>query len=194
MIRAALRTLKTRGFTGTTARAIADTGGVNQALIFYHFGSVDRLLLASLDATSQDRLVRYREALRDVTRLSDVIEVMAGLYRDDVASGHVTAVQEMVAGGSSTPSLRKEVVARMEPWVAFAEEVLARVVGGTVVEKLLPIHDLAFAAVAFYFGIETLTNLDGNRAKADALFASGRRLAPIADAVLQSATWLGDEA
>ena len=82
----------------------------------------------------------------------------------------------------------------MEPWIGFAREVLARVLGGTVVEKMAPLDDLAFAAVALYFGIETITNLAGDRARAETLFAAGRRLAPIADAVLQSATWLGDTA
>ncbi|TMD18757.1 MAG: helix-turn-helix transcriptional regulator, partial [Chloroflexi bacterium] len=48
LVRAALTTLTQQGFSGTTARAIARTGKLNQALIFYHFGSVDRLLLAAL--------------------------------------------------------------------------------------------------------------------------------------------------
>jgi len=194
LIRAALKTLTQEGFFGTTARAIARSGKLNQALIFYHFGSVDRLLLAALDATSRDRLERYRTELAGITRLSDLVEAMARLYKEDVLSGHVTAVQEMVAGGSSMPALRKDVLARMEPWVEFAREVIARVTAGTVVEKLVPVDDLAFSSVALYFGIETITNLGGDRSRAETLFATGRRLAAIADALLQSATWVGDTA
>lgn len=194
LIRAALKTLTQKGFAGTTARAIAREGKVNQALIFYHFGSVDRLLLAALEATSQARLERYRTTLAEVTRLPDLVEATSRLYKEDVVSGHITAVQEMVAGGSAIPSLRKEVLARMEPWVAFARDMLRRILAGTVVEKLAPIDDLAFAGVAFYFGIETITNLAGDRARADRLFAAGRQLAPIADALLQSASWMGETA
>jgi AcrR family transcriptional regulator len=194
LVRAALKTLTQEGFFGTTARAIARSGKLNQALIFYHFGSVDRLLLAALDATSRDRLERYRTELAGVTRLSDLVEVMARLYKEDVLSGHITAIQEMVAGGSSMPALRKDVLARMEPWVDFAREVISRVTAGTVVEKLVPVDDLAFSSVALYFGIETITNLGGDRSRAEALFATGRRFAPIADALLQSATWIGDTA
>ena len=193
-MRAALKTLTQRGFTGTTARAIAREARLNQALIFYHFGTVDRLLLAALETTSHDRLARYREALDGVTRLADLAEAMSRLYKEDVVSGHITAVQEMVAGGSSIPGLRKEVLARMEPWVEFAREVLTRVLTGTVVDNLIPIDDLAFAAVAFYFGVETITNLAGDRARAEALFTAGRKLAPVADALLQSATWMGETA
>ncbi|MGD0455999.1 MAG: TetR family transcriptional regulator, partial [Solirubrobacteraceae bacterium] len=46
---AALETLKQRGFAGASAREIAGVGGFNQALIFYHFGSVQKALLAALD-------------------------------------------------------------------------------------------------------------------------------------------------
>ncbi|TMD66781.1 MAG: TetR family transcriptional regulator [Chloroflexi bacterium] len=194
LVRAALKTLTQEGFVGTTARAIARTGKLNQALIFYHFGSVDRLLLAALDATSQDRLNRYRAGLAQISRLSDLVEAMARLYKEDVISGHITAVQEMVAAGSSVPALRKEVLARMEPWIGFAKEVITHLTAGTVVDKLVPVDDLAFSAVALYFGIETITNLGGDRARAETLFATGRRFAPLADALLQSATWVGDTA
>jgi len=96
LVEAALTTLRTRGFPGTTARAIARTGKLNQALIFYHFGSLDRLLLAALDLTSARRLARYQSALADVTSITDAIDVMSRLYTEDVEVGHVAAVQEMV--------------------------------------------------------------------------------------------------
>lgn len=184
---AALRSLKERGFAASSARNIAAIAGVNQALVFYHFGGVHQLLLEALDATSSERLDDYREQLRGVSTLPDLIEVMAACYRADVSSGHVTAVQEMVAGACSLPALRREVMARMEPWVTFAEEVLTRIIGGSVVEALIPVRDVAFAAVAFYFGIEMLTHLDGDRSKAEALFRNGRRLAPIGELLLRAA-------
>ena len=41
IVAAAIETLKTDGFAGASARAIAKAGGFNQALVFYHFGSVN---------------------------------------------------------------------------------------------------------------------------------------------------------
>jgi AcrR family transcriptional regulator len=193
LVEAALATLRTRGFPGTTARAIGRAGKLNQALIFYHFGTLDRLLLAALDLTSARRLARYQSALKDVTSLTDAIDVMSRLYAEDVEVGHVAAVQEMVAGGSSVPGLRQEVVARMEPWVRFADSVIARLLKGSFLESVLPTGDFAYAAVALYFGIETLTHLDRDRSRAEALFETGKQLAPIADAMLASASWTGDQ-
>ena len=48
IVGAAIETLRTEGFGGTSARAIARIGDFNQALIFYHFGSVNGLLLEAL--------------------------------------------------------------------------------------------------------------------------------------------------
>jgi hypothetical protein len=79
----------------------------------------------------------------------------------------------------------------MEPWVRFAESVIARLLKGTFLEGVLPTADFAYAAVALYFGIETLSHLDGDRSRAEALFDTGKQLAPIADAMLTSATWTG---
>ena len=81
----------------------------------------------------------------------------------------------------------------MEPWVRFAEGVIARLLKGSFLESVLPTGDLAHAAVALYFGIETLTHLDGDRSRAEALFDTGRQLAPIADAMLAAASWTGDK-
>src|ERR1019366_7188605 len=55
IVDAALSTLTSTGYANTSVRAIATTGGFSPALVFYHFGSVDALLLAVLDRVSGDR-------------------------------------------------------------------------------------------------------------------------------------------
>src|ERR1700720_1396294 len=75
LIDAAIETLKSEGFSGASARAIAKRAGGNQALVFYHFGSVVDLLLAALDEVSARRLARYSAALGQVRNLSDLLAV-----------------------------------------------------------------------------------------------------------------------
>jgi len=72
----------------------------------------------------------------------------------------------------------------MEPWFAFAEEVVAGLLRGTPFDELVPTKELAYSFVALYFGVETLARLDGDRGKARALFESGARLAGLIDALL----------
>src|SRR5882757_3601390 len=69
---AALQTLRANGFAGSSARAIAHIGGFNQALIFYHFGSVQNALLAALDLISERRLADYGPAFETAGTASEL--------------------------------------------------------------------------------------------------------------------------
>src|SRR5579863_5611902 len=84
---AALETLKTRGFAGTSAREIAKAGGFNQALIFYHFGSVQKVLLAALDLVSERRMRAYKPAFEAAGTLSELATLAAAIYREDIDNG-----------------------------------------------------------------------------------------------------------
>lgn len=183
LVDAAIETLKEEGFAGASARAIGRRGDLNPALIFYHFGSVNDLLLAALDETSRRRMERYQEAVRDVDDLSRLIGVAADIYREDLESGHITVLAELIAGASSVPDLGPEIASRMEPWVQFAEAALGRVLRDTPMGQVLPVRDIAFAVVALYLGVELVTHLDGDRSRAESLFAvagmAGSLLAPL---------------
>src|SRR5213593_3487981 len=105
IVDAAIDALQAEGFSGATSRAIGRAGGFNQALIFYHFGSLDGLLLAALEQTSGERLARYRTALEPVRNVERLLEVTAELYEEDRASGHMTVVSQMIAGSLARPEL-----------------------------------------------------------------------------------------
>ena len=181
IVLAALETLKEEGFAGTSARAIARRGGFNQALIFYHFGTLPDLLLAALDHTSEERLARYRSELAGAATLTALATRMAVLYEEDRSNRHITAVQELVAGSSSNPELGREIVARLEPWVEFAESVVQRLLEGTPFASILPVKDVAYVGIALYMGMETLTHLDDDRARVAQLFTTAKDLAPLLD-------------
>lgn len=179
IVDAALETLKEEGFAGTSARAIARRGGFNQALIFYHFGTLNDLLLAALDRTSAERMRRYREAMSAPGGVEAKLRTAAELYREDLQSGHITVISELIAGSLARPDLGPEVVARMEPWIEFAEEAIAELVGGSVFEGLVRPRTMAFAVVALYLGVDLLSHLDRDHSRAEALFEVAARLAPM---------------
>src|SRR3954451_25458550 len=66
LVEAGIESLREDGFGGASARKVAARAGCNQALIFYHFGSVADLLLAALDEVSESRLSQYRTAVDGV--------------------------------------------------------------------------------------------------------------------------------
>src|SRR5271156_1826154 len=105
LVDAAVETLKADGFAGASARAIAERAGLNQGLIFYHFGSVANLLLAALDSVSALRMEQYGAALDRVGSPSELVDVAMAIFKEDLDAGHVAVLTEMIAGASSTPGL-----------------------------------------------------------------------------------------
>ena len=89
IVDATLQTLQEEGIVGASARAIARTGDFNQALIFYHFGSVDEAIVAAVGELSRRRLERYREPLMSVDNLTELIRVARELYENDRESGEI---------------------------------------------------------------------------------------------------------
>jgi AcrR family transcriptional regulator len=186
IVEAAVQTIKERGFAATSARAIAATGGFNQALVFYHFGSVNDLLIAALDRTSDLRMARYRAAIDPVGTLPELLAVAGEVYREDLAGGHIQVLAEMIAGASAVPELGPAIAARMQPWVDLTEEAVVRVTGGAGLEPLVPSRDLAFAIVSLYLGAAMLTHLAGDPAPAESLFRTGATLGPLLELVTLS--------
>jgi AcrR family transcriptional regulator len=179
IVDAALETLKRAGFAGTTSRAIAREGDFNQALIFYHFGSLDGLLLAALDQTSAERLQRYREAVDAAGTAEELAELAATVYAEDRDRGHMTVVSQMIAGSVARPELAREVVARMEPWIQLCEDALGKALAATPAAEVVPLRDLAYAVVTFYLGLNLLTHLDEDRERTEAVVARLQGLAPL---------------
>lgn len=170
LVEAAIAILKDHGFAGASARVIADRAGVNQGLVFYHFGSVMNLLLAALDAVSADRMARYEEAVAQVTSPAELVDVASSIFREDLDAGHVSVLVAMIAGASTTQGLGAEVARRIQPWKGFAQAAIEGALEGSPLRSVVPVDDLAFGVVALYLGMELLTHLDGVRAPADALF------------------------
>jgi len=185
-VAACLESLREDGYARTSARSIARRGGFGQALIYYHFEDLGALLLAALEKASTDRLRRYREELTDVRTVTELAERLTELYREDVAVGHVKAVQEVVAGVSASPERGRRVIDLLQPWHELAEATIQNLVAGTAFAPLVPAGDAAFAALALYMGMETMTHLDGDRAPGERLLEALRGLAPLADTIRES--------
>ena len=184
LVEAALETLKEKGYAGSSAREIARTGDLNQALIFYHYGSVQNLLLAALDFISERRLESYAPRFAAARDVGELAALAREIFAEDRSNGYVKVLGEMVGGGVSDPSLGTEVVARLEPWVSMVEEKLRELVAGSPLQAIVPARDVAFAIIALYLGIDMVSHLEGNDERAASLLDLGVRLAPLGSALL----------
>lgn len=184
ILQAALETVKREGFAGASARAVARAGGFNQALIYYYFGNLDELLLATLEETSRRRLASYRARMDEIRSLEDLARIGGELYAEDLQEGHIAVLTELLTAALPKPQMGPRIVAAMQPWVELAEDAITRVTRGTFAEAILPPRTLAHGLVAFYVGIEMLYHLDRDESRAEELFRLFGSLAAVAGPLL----------
>ena len=188
---ATLETLQEEGIVGASARAIARAGDFNQALIFYHFGSVDEAIVAAIGELSRRRLERYRDPLMAVDNLTDLIHVARDLYENDRESGEVTVLAQAFAGASRDPEMGPAMYDHIDSWNQLIAEVVDRAIaasplGDTPMAKMLPRQELAMAISALFLGVELMGQLDPERANTDRLFTSIAAMAQLAESLLES--------
>ena len=195
LVGAAIDALRETGFAGASAREIAGRAGVSQALVFYHFGSVNDLLLAALDEVSAVRMIAYRGLLEHATSVAALAESARSIFLGDLESGHVRVLVEMITGAQSVPGLGEQVAERLRPWRELAEEAMRRALGRSAAARLVPPADAARALVAGFFGLELLATLDGDREAALAVFDRAHSLARMLDVLggIRLPSWRTDE-
>jgi AcrR family transcriptional regulator len=191
IVAAALDALRENGIAGISARTIARQGGFNQALIFYHFGSVEGLLMAVARSESERRTALYAPALRDVGSLSELVAVARYLHEEEFKSGTVAALTQMLAGASRSEELARGVWDALEPWTALVGETIERLLADTPYAGILPAGDLTSAVAALFLGIELLTGLapagDDTGPGGGTLFTTMESVAALIDALLRVA-------
>jgi AcrR family transcriptional regulator len=183
---AALETLKAKGFHGASAREIAARGDFNQALIFYHFGSVENVLLAALELVNQRRMHSYSAAFEAAQSLPELAALGRRIYEEDLDNGYVIVLGELVTAGASRAALGAGVAACLRPWVDMVERKVEGLLAGSPLQEILPPRDAAFAIIALYLGIDMLSQLEGNHARAESLIDRAVRLATLIAALLPS--------
>ncbi|MEU1594434.1 helix-turn-helix domain-containing protein [Streptomyces sp. NPDC005708] len=160
LLEGALRTLTEQGIAKTSARTIAATAGVNQALVFYHFGSVDELLAAACRYGTEQRVARYRDRLDAIGTLGELLAFGREMHEEEKAAGHVAVLGQLLAGAQTHPRLAPATAAGLELWITEIERVLARVLATTPLGEFADAGGLARAVSASFVGIELYEGVD----------------------------------
>lgn len=187
IVAAALQTLRADGIAGLSARAIARHGGFNQALIFYHFGSLEGLLVAVAASESERRSALYAPALREVTTVSELVAVAGRLHEEEFRDGNVAALTQMLAGASRSDELAEGIREALEPWTDLVGETIERLLSRTPYADILPYEDLTAGVTALFLGIELFTGLHPNHRGDGSLFKTMDVVAAVLDGFLRAA-------
>ncbi|MFD5872092.1 TetR/AcrR family transcriptional regulator [Streptomyces sp. NPDC060322] len=160
LLEGALRTLVEQGIAKTSARSIATTAGVNQALIFYHFGSVDELLAAACVHGAEQRVSGYRERLAALDSLTELLTFARAMHAEERAAGQVAVLGQLLAASQTVPALAAATSAGLALWIEELEAVLTRLLAATPLAAFADPAGLARAAAASFVGIELYEGVD----------------------------------
>jgi AcrR family transcriptional regulator len=177
ILNATVTALATHGYAGTTARSIAAIGGFAPGVIYYHFADLDAVHAAVATYSSRARATSYRGRLSGFTNAAELVEHLRQLYAEDVESGHVEAIQELISGARPGSPLAQTLAEQTREWESIAEQVLRELLRGTPLARLLKVPVVARAAVAYYLGVQTLTHIDRDTGRPEAAFRQAARLA-----------------
>ncbi|MFF8994975.1 TetR/AcrR family transcriptional regulator [Streptomyces sp. NPDC014983] len=171
LLEGALRTLTEQGIAKTSARTVAAAAGVNQALVFYHFGTVDELLAAACRYGAERAVARYRARLAAVTSLSELLAVGREIHERERDGGHVALLGQLLAGAPTHVALGPATAAGLRLWIAEIEQVLGRLLAATPFAEFVDPAGLARTVAASFVGIELYEGVDeaGAEAALDAL-------------------------
>lgn len=192
IVLAAIETLKTEGITGASARAIARAGDFNQALIFYHFGSIDEVLMAAISYTSRQRIERYKERLKGLKTLPELVAIGSELHHEDMNEGNLTVLTQLMAGAAGNDEMGKRLRDEFQPWIDVVNEAVTAVLDGSPLAGQFPTQDLAYAISSMFLGAELLTHLDKDQAN-ETLFDSLGMFADMVQNLLGMSALFGDQ-
>jgi len=149
--------LRQSGYAGLSTRDVAAVAGVPLSQIHYHFGSKQGMVLALFEHLNAQLLDRQDALFGDTTlKLSAQWDRACDYLDDDIASGYVRVLQELIAASFSDAEVAKVVRAGIMGWVDLIVGVARRAeekFGG--LGPLTPEEIGAFAANAF-IGAESL--------------------------------------
>lgn len=116
ILAAAFRRLAQEGYAALSIREIAKDAGVNHALINYHFGSKDQLVIAVLDDANRQLLERQQRMYKGAAGFAEKWADARRFYEADLASGFVRVQAELWAASFSNAALREKFLPRILAW------------------------------------------------------------------------------
>jgi AcrR family transcriptional regulator len=116
IIEAARTCLLTDGYAALSTRRVAEQAGVPLSQIHYHFGGKQGVILALLDHENQQLVERQVRMYGAGTPLWKRYEQACDFLDDDLASGYVRVLQEMIAAGWSDPQVAARVSSMLQAW------------------------------------------------------------------------------
>lgn len=125
---AAERLLVREGAAGISTRQLAREAGQNHGLVHYYFGSVDELLLQTLERFTARILERQRAMYETEKPFIEKWRIAMAFIDEDLASGYPKIWAELQALAWNKPELRERVQGVTDSWRTVLRDALAQAI------------------------------------------------------------------
>jgi AcrR family transcriptional regulator len=117
VLEAAKKVLRQSGYSKLSTRDVAAAAGVPLSQIHYHFGSKQGMLLALFEYLNAQLLYRQGRLFDDATlKVSEQWDRACDYLDEDIASGYVRVLQELIAAGWADAAIGKVIRAGLMGW------------------------------------------------------------------------------
>jgi AcrR family transcriptional regulator len=117
LLEAAKKVLRQKGYSGLSTRDVAAAAGVPLSQIHYHFGSKQGMVLALFEYLNAQLLDRQNALFHDpALKLSKQWDQACDYLDDDIASGYVRVLQELIAASFIDGEIARVVRAGLLGW------------------------------------------------------------------------------
>ncbi|QEH94086.1 TetR/AcrR family transcriptional regulator [Dermacoccus abyssi] len=141
-----------RGLASVTARSVAAEAGVNQALIFYHFGTLTDLVAAAYRESVDEALGRYREALASAHGLGEVLDAVEAELGTDRADGGAALMAQLLAAAGQDEALAQLARELLGEWRTVVGEAVERAMADSALEGLVSSESVVEATLSGMLG------------------------------------------
>ena len=118
LLEAAKKVLRQNGYAGLSTRDVAAAAGVPLSQIHYHFGSKQGLVLALFEYLNAQLLDRQNALFGDpALKLSEQWDRACDYLDEDIASGYVRVLQELIAASWADAEVAKVIRAGIMGWI-----------------------------------------------------------------------------
>jgi AcrR family transcriptional regulator len=177
---AAERLLVREGAAGISTRQLAQEAGQNHGLVHYYFGSVEELLLQTLERFTGRILERQRALYGAEAPFAEKWRTAIGYIDEDLAAGYPKIWAELEALAWNRPEMRERLRAVDESWRSVLSDALSEAIEEYGLENSgFSAEALAALVMQFNKGLLLERLLGFDRGHAELLAAIDSRLASL---------------
>ena len=166
LLRAAESCLLEHGLAGLSTRKVAEEAGMPLSQIHYHLGSKRGLLLALLEFQNEKLLARQQQMYGQPQPLWKRWNQACDYLEEDIASGYVRVLQEMIAAGWSNPGIAAAVRSFLARWYVLINDVAKEAIAQGIISDADP-------NTAYSTGLQGLTVASEPDWSAQVVYADG---------------------